>query len=370
MPRRANPFDIGHINRLAGRVIGHRAGKPADGDQPAQAGFARLEIEQRHGILRAVAYKQPPAGRIKRQRIGLGAEQIPGVLPGANRLDDLVAARVNHAERILAGIRHHHPAAIGRHRNSAGARAGEDFHFRRLRLRPGRGRSQVNHRNRALGSNVPHRIHAHPRAAAGRAGDRLRIRPPPAPIAHIRLRPGQRHPKGRETHLPQAQHPAADGVQLRQPVGKIQHDVKPPAVRRHGDPGGNLPVAFRGRGLRQGKRSHPHHFAVGADGKYLDVAIDVGLVEPAPVGRKYQPGETQLPGLVRMQNLLRNFLRHGGGGLVGRQSRALQDAARSRFDHDQLVRLAGRDQQPAVGAERDGLRPQTGQLHLNALRRQ
>ena len=71
-----------------------------------------------------------------------------------------------------------------------------------------------------------------------------------------------------------------------------------------------------------------------------------------------------------MQNLLRNFLGHGGGGLVGRQSRALQDAARSRFDHDQLVRLAGRDQQPAVGAERDGLRPQTGQLHLNALRRQ
>ena len=44
----------------------------------------------------------------------------------------------------------------------------------------------------------------------------------------------------------------------------------------------------------------------------------------------------------------------------------LQDLASGRRDDDQVVRLAGRDEQPAIRAERDALRPHAGQLDLKA----
>ena len=44
----------------------------------------------------------------------------------------------------------------------------------------------------------------------------------------------------------------------------------------------------------------------------------------------------------------------------------LLDFASNRVGHDQVVGLARCDDQPAVGAERDGLGPHARQLHLNA----
>ena len=124
---RADALDVGDAERLAGRVVSDAAGEPADGDQAAQAGLAGLEVEDGHGVLGAVADEELAAGLIEGERVGLRPEQVRGVLPRADRLDDLVRARVNDAERVAARVGDHDPAAVGRGGHRAGVQAGQDF---------------------------------------------------------------------------------------------------------------------------------------------------------------------------------------------------------------------------------------------------
>ena len=43
------------------------------------------------------------AGGIEGEGVGLRAEEVAGILPGANGLDDVVGARVNDAQSVAAG---------------------------------------------------------------------------------------------------------------------------------------------------------------------------------------------------------------------------------------------------------------------------
>ena len=73
-------------------------------------------MDDRHRILRSIADKERMAGFIKRQRVGLRAEQVARILPRANGLDDFVLARVNHTKGVAPGIGHHHILAVGGYR--------------------------------------------------------------------------------------------------------------------------------------------------------------------------------------------------------------------------------------------------------------
>ena len=85
-----------------------------------------------------------------------------------------------------------------------------------------------------------------------------------------------------------------------------------------------------------------------------------------PSGEKARPVKLSWPSLSGWrissgtESGVRSELLSEGNGSV------LQDLAGGRVKHHQVVRLAGRDEQPAVGTERDGLRPHARQLDLSA----
>ena len=109
---RGDVLDVGHAKLAALGIKRNRAGEPADGNQPEQFGFARLELENGDGILRAIADEQFFARPVERQRIRLRAEQIARILPRAESFHHLVAARVNHAQRVGTRAGRDDPAAI------------------------------------------------------------------------------------------------------------------------------------------------------------------------------------------------------------------------------------------------------------------
>ena len=119
-------FEVGDVNLFAAGVKNDRAGKPADGNQAEQFGFARVELKNGNGVLRAIADKKFLAGFVKRQRVRLRAEQVARILPRANRFHDLVRARVNDAQRVAARVGHNQIISVGRQRQRAGVQAGEN----------------------------------------------------------------------------------------------------------------------------------------------------------------------------------------------------------------------------------------------------
>ena len=93
----ADAFDVGDAQRFASRVEDNPAGKPADGDQAAQARLAGLEVKDGHGILGAVADVEFATRLVKGEGVWLRSEQIRGILPRTDRFHDLVRSSVNHA---------------------------------------------------------------------------------------------------------------------------------------------------------------------------------------------------------------------------------------------------------------------------------
>src|SRR5215831_9438410 len=85
---RSDPLYVCDTERATNSLVCDRAREPADGDQPAQSGFARFEIEYRNGILRAIANKELFTAVIKCERIRLGSKKIGGVLTRPDGFDD------------------------------------------------------------------------------------------------------------------------------------------------------------------------------------------------------------------------------------------------------------------------------------------
>src|ERR1035441_5679839 len=96
-----------------------------DGNETEPFCLAGLEAEESDGVLRAVANEQRLAGSIEGQRVGLRTEQICGILPCANRLDDLIRARVDDVQGVAAGVGHDEPAFVWRKRQRTGVKAGQ-----------------------------------------------------------------------------------------------------------------------------------------------------------------------------------------------------------------------------------------------------
>ena len=284
MRGRADAFDVGDAERLARRVVSDAAREPADRDEPAQAGLAGLEVEDRDGVLGAVANEELAARLVKGEGVGLGPEQIRGVLPRAEGLHDLVGAGVDDAERVAARVGDHDPASVGRDRQGAGAQAGKEFGVRNAECGVSGRRAEVNHGHRALARDVPDRVHAHQRAVTGGAGEVLAVGATPAPVAHISLLAGKRHVVGREANFPEPQHAPARGLQLGQPVGQIERDVEALPVRGHGEPRRDFRLAvrrFRGR-QRDGKQTD--HLPRLLDPENLDIAGHVRQVDAGAIG--------------------------------------------------------------------------------------
>ena len=212
----------------------NRAGKPADGNQAQQFRFARFELENRDGVLRAVADKKCFARFVKRQRVWLRAEQIAGILPRANRFDDLVGARVNDAQRVVCR-RWPRPASVRSATTPARRRAGRS----RFRIGADVAMFASSDVARSITDTEPslamQRASTRTRVPAGRAGDAVGVGPAAAPVAHVNFVPAEHDVKRRNAHVPNPQDSAGYGVQFGQPVGKIAAQRKffcRPAKRR------------------------------------------------------------------------------------------------------------------------------------------
>ena len=156
-PGRADALDIGHDQLVTRGVVRDRAGEPAHGDQAQEFRLAGLEVDHGNGVLGAVGDVEGVAGGIERQRIGAGPEQVGGTGLDPDGLHHLVRARVDHAERVAAGVGHHDVASIRRGGEGGRVQADHD-------LADGRFLVQADHGNRAFIGDVAHRVHAHLRA--------------------------------------------------------------------------------------------------------------------------------------------------------------------------------------------------------------
>ena len=101
----ADAFDVGDADFSVACVVCNAARKPAGGNQSKQLRFARLELENRNGILRSVADEKRFARFVEGQGIGLRAEQIRRILPRANCLHDFVRSRINDAQRPAGPVK-------------------------------------------------------------------------------------------------------------------------------------------------------------------------------------------------------------------------------------------------------------------------
>src|SRR5438445_8887728 len=91
---RADAFDVGHAKNLPGWIVRDSARKPTHRDQPAQSGLARIEIENGHGILRAIADEEFLAAAVERKRIRLRPEEVGWIQTRPDRFDQLVGFRI------------------------------------------------------------------------------------------------------------------------------------------------------------------------------------------------------------------------------------------------------------------------------------
>ena len=348
-------FEVRDANLFPSGVKHNRAGKPAGGNQPQQLRFARLELKNRDGVLRAVADEQLFARLVERQRVRLRAERVARILPRANGLDDFVRARVNHAQRVAARIGGDEKFSVGRKRQRARVPASDDFSLICA--------IQINHRHRTFAGDGT-LVHAHPRAASRRAGQAVRVGPASAPVADINFVSAQHHVERRDADIPHPQNFSGRGVQFEQPVGKIPRDIKFFAVVGNCEAGGNFIRAARRVGRWQRDGIQRRNVVVAADGKDFHVAVDIGEIYPRAVRRKFQAGEAQLRLFVRAEN-------HGCERLrfqhpAGWQRDVLEDFPAGRIENDEFMRQAGGDEQPAVGTQRQRIRPDAGQPDLRA----
>ena len=229
---------------LSLRVKRNRARKPADGNQAEQFGFARLELKNRDGVLRAVADEKFFARLVERQRVRLRAERIARILPRANRLHDFVRARVNHAQRVAARVGDDEKFSVRRKRQRARVQAGENFRSGLCRVTDQSPTPSLRWRCCASSTRTQ-------RAATRRAGQAVRVRPAPAPVADVNFIFAKHHIERRDADVPRPQNFSGRGVQFEQAVGKIARDVNFFAVARNGDAGGNFIRAARRIARRQ-----------------------------------------------------------------------------------------------------------------------
>ena len=138
---------------------------------------------------------------------------------------------------------------------------------------------------------------------------------------------GQHGVIGREAYVPKPQHAAIRCVQFDQAVGEIQRHIKPFAVRRDGEAGGNFRAAARSIRRGQGHREQANDAAALFDAKDLDAAVDIGHVDARAVGREHEAGVTDLGGLVGFEDFRRDRIRRRILILIGRQRDALEDPA-------------------------------------------
>ena len=362
--RRADAFDVGDSERVALGVKRHRAGEPADRDQAEHLGLALLRVEPDHGdgVLRAVAHEEPAAVAVKGQRIRLRSERVGGRLASPDLFDHLVRPGVDHAERIAAGISDDDVAAIGR----SGHGGGVQFHDQ-LRLHAAR--RQIDHRDGAFVSDVPHGIHPDHRARAGGCGQLAGASLPAAGVAHIGLA-GREHDieRGR-ARVPGAQHRAGGGLEFEQLVPYVARNVEPLAIRRDREARGQFHLALRRAGFRDRQGSRRGDVMCLVDRENLDVADGVGEINVRAVRREDQARQAQL-GARRRAQLRRRLATRRGVLRVSRQAHRLQHRTGRRIHHHNIFGPAGGHQQLAVGAEGEGLRAQLWQRHLFARWRQ
>jgi len=274
-------------------------------------------------------------------------------------VDHLARGHGEDREVIVAAVRADHVPPVGRDGERRSMPTGE--HLAGL---PG---GEIDHAHRTLRRHVGHRVDAHGRAPAGRAGQIARSGPPAAAVAHEGLAPGQHHVVRGHAHLDAPHHLARRQLDLVKLVREIAADVEPRAVRGDGQPGGDLGGPLGRLGRRQRDRVRGRHHAVG-DAEHLHGAVHVAHEQPRAVGGEAKPRITlDRPGVG-----LEVAVGVGGrrrGQVFRRGLHPLADLARGRIDHDHLARLARGDEDPAVGRERHRLRPHPRQVDLPAQRR-
>ena len=213
------------------------------------------------------------------------------------------------------------------------------------------------------------RVHTHPGGLPGGPGEAVGFGTAPAPVADVHLVAAQGHIKGSKPHVPDTGGFAGARIQFEQAIGEIQRHVEALAIGRKSQPGGDVVAPFANLHLRQQETVQRLDPAFAAHAEYLDAALHVRQIKPRAIRRKYQPGKTQLAARIRLQLMGRDRFRPRFR-VLRRQRHLLENPARGRVDHHQGGRLAGGDQDAAIGAQRQGLRAHPRQFDQSARRGQ
>ncbi len=107
--------------------------------------------------------------------------------------------------------------------------------------------------------------------------------------------------------------------------------------------------------------------AVRIDLEDLEAAADIAQVDPAAVGRENEAGVAHLALEVGIEDHRRYDFGMLFLLLFGRQGHLLFDLAAEGVEDDELGRLAGDGQELPVGGQGQGLRPESGQVRLDAV---
>ena len=99
-------FDVGDVEAMAVGVVGEGAGEPADWEEAFEFGFfaVGLEVDDGDGVLGAVGDVEGFAVGREGEGVWRSSEEVGGVGFDPDSFDDLIGARVDHADVVAAGV--------------------------------------------------------------------------------------------------------------------------------------------------------------------------------------------------------------------------------------------------------------------------
>jgi len=336
---------------------------PADRDQaeePGNAPFGGLPVEDRDRILGGVGAVQPLAVRRERQcgrhrPVQLGRRPLRPY-----RLDHPPGGDVDQRQRVRSGV--------GADDNRSARGDGQPRGMEPDRDLVDRAGFEVDPADGALRGDVPDRVDADARPLPRRTGEVAGAGAAPAEVRDQRPAADEDDVERGHADVERAEHGAGGGLEFEEPVGEVAADVQPRAVGRQGEAARHLRGALgsAGGGQRQGPEGGQSPIG---DREHLHRSLHVAHEQPRAVRREHQACQARQRLLVGGEVPLGRPVGGAGGRRRDRRD-SLPHRTAVGIDDDHLRCLPRRDEQPAVGRQGDGLRAQAGERHERAQRRE
>ena len=346
---RADALDVGHVQRLAGRVEHQSARIPTGGKTSQQAAARRIERHDGHRVVRAVGHVQRLAVGARGKRDRRAAEEHVFARARGDRFDHFAPADVDHRHGVAVGIGHQHVRAVGRGKDGRRVQADHDF---ALLLAGG----QIDDRDAAVVGDKADRIDADRLSGSRGAGNRVGIGQPAAPIGHVGLFAHQRHAKRRVADRDLAPQRAGRQVDFGQRVAQVQDGPQRLALHVDRQPDRHDQAGPRAGGF--GQLDVPLRFepAFGRDVEDADRAAHARGEQSLAVGREDQPGVAAfLERGARHDAGRLGIDRQHGGPIEHRQVAAI--GAQGQIDRPPVVGdLAAQRREHLVGGHDDPIR--------------